>query len=190
MISIEFSFHFSFLWYFSFVINFPRFFKRLLRPMKILLLTFPEQLSTLIISVKFNVWGTFLSNYKHFSCQSSRLLLLLEVCKNHYEKENISVGVSGQRRDALFWIHLRQTWPNLFGLILAALSFSSFIFSIGIKLFFRHPIVLFGILILLEQVDDFMQLPPWCILKDRQLCPHKYLKHWGKINQDTRYDID
>ena len=35
LISIEFSFHFSFLWYSRFVINFPHFFKRLFRPMKI-----------------------------------------------------------------------------------------------------------------------------------------------------------
>ena len=56
------------------------------------------------------MWGTFLSNYKYFSCQSSCLLLLLEVCKNHYRKENISVGGSEQRRDALFWINLRETW--------------------------------------------------------------------------------
>ena len=39
---------------------------------------------------------------KYFSCQSSCLLLSLEVCKNHYKKENISVGGSEQRRDALF----------------------------------------------------------------------------------------
>ena len=45
--------------------------------------------------------GTFLK-YKYFSCQSSYLLLLLEVWKNHYTKENISVGGSEQRRDALF----------------------------------------------------------------------------------------
>ena len=121
------------------------------------------------------MWGTFLSNYKYFSCQSSCLLLLLEVCKNHYKKENISVGGSDQRRDTLFWIHLRQTWLNLFGLILAALSFSAFIFWIGIKLFIRHPAVLYSILILLEQD---VQLPSWCILKDRQLCLHKYLKYW------------
>ena len=122
--------------------------------------------------------GTFLSNYKYFRSQSSWLLLLLEVCKNHYKKENISVGRSDQRRDELFWIHFRQTWLNLFGLILAALNFSTFISSIGVKLFIRHPLVLFGILILLEQVDDFVQLPLWCILKDRQLYLHKYLKYW------------
>ena len=78
---------------------------------------FPEQLSNLIIQIKFNVWGTFLSNYKYFSCQSSCLLLLLEVCKNHYRKENISVGGSEKRGDALVWIHLRQTWLELFRLI-------------------------------------------------------------------------
>ena len=59
------------------------------------------------------MWGTFLSNYKYFNCQSSCLLLLLEVCKNHYSKESISVGGSEQRRGALLWIHLRETWLNL-----------------------------------------------------------------------------
>ena len=38
LISIELSFHFGFCSYSSFVIRFPRFFKRLFRPMKILLL--------------------------------------------------------------------------------------------------------------------------------------------------------
>ena len=52
------------------------------------------------------MWGTFLSNYKHFSCQSSCLLLLLTVGKNHYRKESISVRGIEQFRDALFLIHL------------------------------------------------------------------------------------
>ena len=124
------------------------------------------------------MWGTFLSNYKYFSCQSSRLLLLLEVCKKHFKKENISVGGSEQRRDALIWIHLRETWLNIFMLLLVALNFLTFIFSTGKKLFILHPVVLFGILTLLEQFDDFLQLPPWCILKGRQLCLHRYLKYW------------
>ena len=38
LISIEFYFHFGFLWCSSLVINFPFFFKQLFRPMKILLL--------------------------------------------------------------------------------------------------------------------------------------------------------
>ena len=59
------------------------------------------------------MWGTFLSNDKYFSCQSNCLLLLLEVCKNYYKKEN-SVGGSEQRRDA---IHLRETWLELFRLL-------------------------------------------------------------------------
>ena len=78
------------------------------------------------------------------------------------------------------------------------MSFSTIIFSNGIKLFIRHAVVLFGILILSEQFDGFMQLPPWCIRKYRQLCLHKYVEilssisHYriGKTNQDTRYDID
>ena len=61
-----------------------------------------------------NIWGTFQSNYKHFSCQFSCLLLLLEVCKNYYRKENISVDGSKQGRDTRFWIHLKETWLNVF----------------------------------------------------------------------------
>ena len=124
------------------------------------------------------MWRTYLSNYKHFTCQSRCLLLLLEVCKNHYKKENISVGGSDQRRDVIFKIYLRQTWLNLFGLILAALSFSTFIFLIGIKLFIRHSEVVFGILILLKQVDDF-ELPLRCTVKDNHLSLHKCLKYWA-----------
>ena len=124
------------------------------------------------------MWGTFLSNYKYFSCQSSCLLLLLEVCKNHYKKENISVGSGEQRREAFFWIHLKETCLNIFILLLVALNFSTFIFSVGIKLFIQYPVVLFGILILLEQFDYFVQLPPWRIPKNRQFCLHKYLKYW------------
>ena len=40
-------------------------------------------------------------------------LLLLEVCKNHYRKENISVDGSKQGRDTLFWINLKETWLNV-----------------------------------------------------------------------------
>ena len=42
LITIEFSFHFGFLWYSSFVINFPRFFKRYFRPIKIFLLRYSQ----------------------------------------------------------------------------------------------------------------------------------------------------
>ena len=80
--------------------------------------------------------------------------------------------------DALFWIHLIETWLNIFMLLLVALNFLTFLFSTGIKLFIQHPVVLFDILILSEQFDDFVQLPLWCILKDRQLCLHRYLKCW------------
>ena len=38
---------------------------------------------------------------KYFNCQSSCLLSLLEVCKNHYKKEN-TVGGSEESRYALF----------------------------------------------------------------------------------------
>ena len=51
---------------------------------------------------EFNVRETFLSYYKHFSCLSSCLLLLLEVRKYHYRKENSSFGSSKQGRETLF----------------------------------------------------------------------------------------
>ena len=94
-----------------------------------------------------------------------------------------------QHKDAL--IHFRETWLNLFRLLLVAMSFSIFIFLIDIKLFTRHQVVLFGILVLLEQLDDFVQLPPWCILKDSQLCLHKYLFYiWLSLRQNkSRYEI-
>ena len=124
------------------------------------------------------MWGTFLSNHKYFNSQSSCLLLLLEVYKNYYKKENISVFGREQCRKAPFWIHLEESWLNIFVLLLVALNFSTFISPIVIKLFIWHPVVLFGILILLEQFDDFVQLPPWCIPKNRQLGLHRYLKYW------------
>ena len=126
---MEFSSHFGFLWYSSFVINSAFFqvaFEADQKPTK-------DTPRTIIkcddINLSLMFEGTFLSNYKHFSCQSSCLLLLLEVCKNHYRKENISVGGSKQGRDTLFWIHLRETWLNVFILLYVSMSFSTFIFS-------------------------------------------------------------
>ena len=34
--------------------------------------------------------------------------------KNNYRKENISVDGSKQGRDTRFWIHLKETWLNVF----------------------------------------------------------------------------
>ena len=47
---------------------------------------------------------TFLSNYDYFSCQSSSFLLFLEVFKNHYQKENISVYGCDQVEDVLMFM--------------------------------------------------------------------------------------
>ena len=44
-----------------------------------------------------------------FNCQSNGYFLLFE--------ENMSVGGSEQRRDALFKIHLRETWLELLRLL-------------------------------------------------------------------------
>ena len=64
---------------------------------------------------------TFLLNYKYFSCQSSCLLLLLEVYKDHYKKENISVGGSEQSRDVLF--QLRFVWFTCFLCVFQEVNF-------------------------------------------------------------------
>ena len=39
---------------------------------------------------------------RYFSSQSSCLLLLLEVCKDHYKQEKIAADGNEQLRDALF----------------------------------------------------------------------------------------
>ena len=39
---------------------------------------------------------------RYFSSQSSCLLLLLEVCKDHHKQENIAADGNEQLRDALF----------------------------------------------------------------------------------------
>ena len=51
-------------------------------------------------------------------------LLLLEVCKNHYRKENTSVSGSTQRRDALF---LNSFKRDLAKRIYITLSFTEFL---------------------------------------------------------------
>ena len=124
------------------------------------------------------MWDELSYQIINTSAVNQAVICLVEVCKNYYKKEKISAGGSEQRWEAFFKIHLKETWLNIFVLLLVALNFSTFIFSVGIKLFIRHPVVLFGILILSEQFDGFVQLPPWCILKDRQLCLHKYVKYW------------
>ena len=45
------------------------------------------------------------------------------------------------------------------------------------KALYSASIVLFGILILSEQFDGFLQLLPWCIRKCRQLCLQKHVKY-------------
>ena len=129
------------------------------------------------------MWGTLLSNYKYFSSQSSCLLLLLEVRKDHYRKENISVFHSEQLRDALFWTHLRETWLNEFISLQVSLSFSIFIFSTGIKLFIQHPVVLFGILI---KTDSHVFINTWntefyISLSLRQNKSRYKIWHWLEI---------
>ena len=74
------------------------------------------------------------------------------------------------------------------------LSFSTFIFSTGIKLFIRHPVVLFGILILSEQFDGFVQLLSCFILKEDSYVFIKYEKYWFYVRlslrkNESRYKI-
>ena len=62
------------------------------------------------------MWETFLSNYKHFRCQSSSVLSQLEDCKNGHKKGKISISDIKQRKNyksALFLIQLRQISLNL-----------------------------------------------------------------------------
>ena len=122
LISIEFSFHFGVLWYSSPVINFLRFSKWYFRAMKIVLLRYSQN-NYQIWLYRLNLMCDELSyQIKYFSYQSSCLLLLL-VCKNHYRK-SYSVSSSEQRRDALFWINLRDLLARI---IWIALDVSEFL---------------------------------------------------------------
>ena len=93
---------------------------------------------------------------------------------SNFRHSSYKEKTAGSARVSRLSFRFLWLWLNTFGLLLVAPSFSTFIFSIGIKLFIRHPVVLFGILILLKQFDDFVH--PCCILQNRQLCLHKYLK--------------
>ena len=93
------------------------------------------------------------------------------------EKKHQCWRQQARQRYFFEFIYLRETWLNVFILVQVSMSFSTFIFSTSMKLFIRHPVVLFCILILSEQFDGFVQLTPWCSLKDRQLCLHKYVQY-------------
>ena len=113
------------------------------------------------------MWGTFLLNYKNFSCQSCCFLLLLKGWKNHYRKENRHYCMLAVVNNAE--MHFFE-FTYLLYYIYFTLSITEFpktYISICIKLFIRHPVLLFGILILSEQFDGLVQLPPWCTVKER-----------------------
>ena len=57
------------------------------------------------VIIKFNMWRTFKWNYKCFNCQSSCLLLLLEV----FQKSLVLAVASNEEMD-FFWINSRETW--------------------------------------------------------------------------------
>ena len=169
----------DFYWIFfsSFAISFPRFSKGLFKPMNILQLRHSQNNWQVWLDKLNLMWEELSYQIINTSAVNQAVIWLVEVCKNHYKKEKISVGGSEQCWEAFFKIHLKETWLNIFVLLLVALNFSTFAFSVGIKLFIQHPVELFGILILLEQFNDFVQFPLWCIPKDRQLCLQKYLKY-------------
>ena len=100
----------------------------------------------------------FTWSYKHFSCQSSCFLLLLEVCKNHYSKEN-SVDSSKQGRDTLFWIHLRDLAKRIY-ITLGVYEFLNIHIFNWYKALYSASSITFRDLHL------------------HQLCIHKYVKYW------------
>ena len=90
-------FHFGFLWYSSFVINFPRFFKRYFRPMKILPLRYPqnnyqiwlyklnlmcEELFYQIINISAVNQAIFCYYYKFAKIITEKKTLVLTVARN------------------------------------------------------------------------------------------------------------
>ena len=90
-----FSFRLPLIFYLRY--QFPAFF----RPMKILINRHSQNNYQIWLLKLNSVCVTLLSIFQYFSCQSSKLLLLSEVCENH-ERGNTSVGGGDQHRDALF----------------------------------------------------------------------------------------
>ena len=127
-ISIEFSFCFGFLWYSSFVNNFPHFFKRLFRPTKIHLVRHSQNNDQIWLYELIKCARNFAIKLWTLQLSTKLFLLLLEIYKKHHRKENISVGGSKKGWDTLFWIYLIETWLTVFTLLWMPMSFSTFVF--------------------------------------------------------------
>ena len=121
------------------------------------------------------MWETALSNYKYFSCQSCSRLLLLEVLKNHHKKETLVLVVASKAE-----MNFLNSCKTCLAKRICIDFCKSEILNINIcswyKVFYSACNIIFGISILLDH--DFVQLQEWSIVKDRQLCLHKYLEYW------------
>ena len=169
LISIEFSFHFYFLWYSSIVVNSARFFKTKIVLVRHSLNNYQMGLYKLISCVrKFSIKLTLQLSIK-------LSFLSLEHCKNYYRKENISVDGTKQGRDTLFWIHLRETSLNVF--ILG-------VYEILNTHVFNWYKALCSASSSTSRDLDFIRAVWWLcaaypmvFLKERQLYLHKYVKY-------------
>ena len=123
------------------------------------------------------MWGTFLSNYKHFRCQSSCFLLLLEVYKNRYRKENISIGGSKQDRYTFLNSFNRDVAKRIY-ITLGVYEFLNIHVFNWCKALYSASSSTFRHLDFIRAVRWFHAAYAWCILKDRQLYLLKYVKHW------------
>ena len=129
-------------------ITFILFFKRLFRPMKTLLLRHPQnnyrmwlyQLNLMCEELSYQITNTSTVNQSVF-CYYWKFTKIIIM------KKTLASVVAINAEMHFFWIHIRHTWLNVFGL---TLSFPTFTFSVGIKFFIRHPVILFGMLILLK----------------------------------------
>lgn len=98
-------------------------------------MTFLEYLPNEIIKIIFYVWETFVSNYRYFSCQSN--CFNYKIVKVIIKMKELKLEINQEKESANFCIHLIKTWINLFDFILVDLDFAMFVFSSGIKFFFR-----------------------------------------------------
>ena len=121
------------------------------------------------------MWGTSLLNYKHFSCQSSCLLLLLEVRKDHYRKESLVLTLASK---AEILNSFKRDLAKHIYITLGVYEFLNIHIFNWYKALYSASSSTFWHLDFIRAVWWLRAASPWCILKDRQLCLHKYAKYW------------
>ena len=130
--SIEFSFHFDFLWYSSFVINFPRFCKQYSGQWKILLLRYSQnnyQISVFLTHVSIQQMLTWLLTSKKKITTSCWYffadMILCATWKGKFETIKIKLEQNPNTQKNMCLLHISKNFKNIFKYKLYSLSLAN-----------------------------------------------------------------